>query len=86
MNDRITLAEALEDPEALPTVQDSLTTIFAAIEDMYNDLNIDLGAPMELADPARRKTVRNYLDTITNALDDLEQWGDEIIDHAEQNM
>lgn len=85
MNDKITLTEALEDPEALPTVQDSLNTIYAATQDLHNDLNIGRG-PMELADPARRKTVRNYLDTITNALDDLEQWGDEIIDHAEQNM
>ena len=86
MNDQITLTEALEDPDALPTVQESINTIYAAVQDMHTDLNIDKARPMELADPARRKTVRNYLDTITNALDDLEQWGDEIIDHAEQNM
>lgn len=85
MNDKITLTEALEDPEALPTVQNSLNTIYAATQDLHTDLNIGRG-PMGLADPAHRKTVRNYLDTITNALDDLEQWGDEIIDHAEQNM
>lgn len=85
MNDHTTLEEALQDPEALPTVQDSLNTIYAATEDMHTDLNIGRG-PMELADPARRKAVRHYLDTITNALDDLTQWGDEIIDHAEQNL
>lgn len=85
MNDKITLTEALEDPEALPTVTECLNTIYAAAEDMHTDLNIGHG-PMELADPALRKAVRNYLETITNALDDLTQWGDEIIDHAEQNM
>ena len=85
MNDPITLAEALQDPEALPTVTECLNTIYAATEDMHNDLNIGRG-PMELADPARRNTIAEYAYTIINALDDLAQWGDEIIDHTEQNM
>ena len=85
MNDHITLAEALQDPEALPTVTECLNTIYAATEDMHTDLNIGRG-PMELADPKRRNTIAEYAYTIINALDDLAQWGDEIIDHAEQNM
>lgn len=86
MSDQITLTEALEDPEALPTVTECLNTIYAAAEDMHTDLNIGRNKPLELAEPARRKTIAEYAYTIINALDDLEQWGDEIIDHADQNM
>ena len=86
MNEPITLAEALQDPEALPTVTECLNTIYAAAQDLHTDLNIDRTGPMELADPARRNTIAEYAYTIINALDDLTQWGDEIIDHAEQNM
>lgn len=86
MNDHITLAEALQDPEALPTVTECLNTIYAATQDMHNDLNIDRKGMMELANPTQRKAIARYAYTIINALDDLAQWGDEIIDHAEQNM
>ena len=86
MNRHITLTEALEDPEALPTVQECLNVVYAAVQDMHTDLNIDKAGPMELGNPTTRQAVRDYLDTITNALDDLTQWGDDIIDHAEQNM
>lgn len=80
------LEKALEDPEALPTVKKSLNTIFSTIEDLYDDLGIDLLGPSGLSDPSLRKTVRNHLNTIRNHLDTLEQWGNEIIDHAEQTM
>lgn len=86
MNHDLTLTEALEDPEALPTVEESINTIFSGVKDLHDDLNIDSLGPMGLADPTVRKAVRNHIDTITNALYDLEQWGNAIIDHAEQTM
>lgn len=86
MTYNITLDEALDDPEALPTVTECLNTIYATVQDMHTDLNIDRTGPMELADPKRRNTIAEYAYTIVNALDDLAQWGDEIIDHAEKTM
>lgn len=79
----ITLTEALQDPEALPTITEALGTIYAAAQDLHTDLNIDSGL-MGLGNPTTRKAIRDHLDTLACALDDVEQWGDEIIDYAEQ--
>lgn len=86
MLDPIPLDEALQDPEALPTITECLNAIYAAAQDMHTDLNFDRAKPMGLADPTQREAIADYAYTIINALDDIAQWGDEIIDHAEQNM
>lgn len=86
MNYDTPLHEALDDPEALPTVTECLNTIYMTVQDMHNELGIDKNQPMELDTDTARNHLRDQINTLINALDDVEQWGNEIITYAEKTM
>ena len=85
MLNNLPLAEALQDPEALPTVNDCLNSIYIAVQNMHHELNINRSGRMGLGTPEARKSLRTHLDALTCALDEIDAWGNEIIDYAEKS-